>query len=44
MERARAYLLKMMMKKALREGADADALRVTPCSDSGQKAFCPESR
>ena len=34
-ERARAYfpyLLKMMMKKALREGADADALRVTPCS------------
>ena len=31
-ERARAYLLKMMMKKALREGAEADALRVTPCS------------
>ena len=31
-ERARAYLLKKMMKKALAESAGADALRGTPCS------------
>ena len=29
---ARAYLLKEMMKKALKEGAGADALRGTTCS------------
>ena len=31
-ERARAYLLKKMMKKVLKEGAGADALRGTTCS------------
>jgi hypothetical protein len=32
MERARAYLLKKMLKKALREDASVDALRDSPCS------------
>ena len=31
-ERARAYLLKKMLKKPLREDAGADALRNNPCS------------
>ena len=31
-ELARAYLLKKMMTKVLREDADADALRASPCS------------
>ena len=31
-ELARAYLLKKMMMKVLREDADADALRAAPCS------------
>ena len=31
-ERARAYLLKKMLKKALREDAGADVLRNGPCS------------
>ena len=31
-ERARAYLLKKMLKKALREDAGADVLCGTPCS------------
>ena len=30
--RARAYLLKKMLKKALREDATVDVLRGTPCS------------
>ena len=32
MERARAYLLKKMLKKPLREDAGADVLRDSPCS------------
>ena len=31
-ERARAYLLKKMLKKALKEDASADVLRDSPCS------------
>ena len=31
-ERARAYLLKKMLKKALREDAGADVLRDSPCA------------
>ena len=31
-ERARAYLLKKMLKKALREDACVDVLRDNPCS------------
>jgi len=31
-ELARAYLLKKMMMKVLREDAGADALRAAPCS------------
>ena len=31
-ERARAYLRKKMLKKALREDASADVLRDSPCS------------
>ena len=31
-EFARAYLLKKMMKKVLKEGTSADALRGTTCS------------
>ena len=31
-ERARAYLLKKMLKKPLREDAGADVLRDSPCS------------
>ena len=31
-ERARAYLLKKMLKKALREDAGSDVLRDSPCS------------
>ena len=31
-ERARAYLLKKMLKKALREDTGADVLRDSPCS------------
>ena len=31
-ERARAYLQKKMLKKALREDAGADVLRDSPCS------------
>ena len=31
-ERARAYLLKKMLKKALREDDGADVLRDSPCS------------
>ena len=32
MERARAYLLKKLLKKTLREDAGADVLRNNPCS------------
>ena len=44
-ERARAYLLKKMLKKPLREDAGADVLRDSPCSAHvSRKPVIPPAR
>ena len=44
-ERARAYLLKKMLKKPLREDAGADVLRDSPCSAHvSKKPVIPPAR
>ena len=39
-ERARAYLLKKMLKKPLREDAGADVLRDSPCTAHVSRKLC----